>query len=238
MLCRLTNTASITVDLPAQGVTWSATVTREHGEATVRVPRTSVAFDPAYIDDLGGFLVEVFAPSGVWRGVADRPNFDPAGCTLTLLPLSQWLDIRLLTTPRTFYACPAGYIARQMLRDGMEGLGAAVIIPGTFVMAPPVLPIYKFSGQSVLAGLTDLAAHTGQEWALDDTVLSWLPSQGTYREFHLVDDGRYFESFTDGSLQDSAAQVIEIQPDGETITVTAGEAPPLWPRQMVTRPGP
>jgi len=235
---RLTNTASITVDLSVDHVTFSATVSREHGDAGIRVPRTSPAFDPAYIADLGGFLVEVATGGRWWRGVADRPTFDPAGCSLSLLPLSQWLDIRPLTTPRTFYAMPAGMIARQALRDGLEGLGAAIILPGTFLIAPPVLPVYQFNGQSVLSCLTDLASHSGQEWELaNDQTLNWRPNQGRYREFHIVDDGLYFESFTDGSLQDTAAEVIEVQPDGETTFVRAGDSLPFWPRQIVTRPG-
>lgn len=236
-LVRLTNTASVSVDLPLDHVTASATTSREHGDAQLYVPRTSAAFDPAYIADLGGFLVEIAMPGGWWRGVADRPAFDPSGCTLSLLPFSQWLDIRLLTIPRTFYAAPAGIIARQALRDGLEGLGAAIILPGTMVIAPPVLPVYQFNGQSVLSCLTDLAAFTGQEWALDNQTLSWRPQQGRYREFHIVDDGLYFASFTDGSLQDTAAEVIEVQPDGSSLTVRAGDALPFWPKQIMTRPG-
>ena len=238
MLVRLTNDDAITLDLPVDSVTWNAGVLREHGTATIMLPRTSPAWDSAYINEFGGFLVEAWrGESGPWVGIADVPEFSQQGAKITAFHITKWLEIRQLTRARTFYGFTPGAIAEIAFRDAMAGLGAAVLTLGPVTQAAPIIPIYRFSGQSVLACLTDMSAASGQEYEIVGNEFRWVASQGRYHEFHIVDDGRYISSYTRGSLQDMARETIEVQADGSTITVRADEIPALWPRQIITRPG-
>lgn len=233
MLVRFTHDGQIVTELEAS-VSWSATAARDLGRADIKVPRTSPAWNAAYINDEGGFLVELYTAAGGWRGVADRPIFSADGASISVLPLETWLEGRLVQSSRSFRCLPAGAIAERAVLDGVAGLGSAAIMPGTFCLSGPVVPTYSFNGKSVLQVLTDMHDATGQEWELDRFGrINWLPFQGTYRERHLIDDGVIFGpwQYNGAGLRDVTHDVIQVDHNGIIYVAVSNSGPPLWPRE-------
>jgi hypothetical protein len=233
MLVTLSNRLGITLDVEAD-VTWAASTERAHGKAELRISRASAAWNAEILDERGGFIVTVFSRFGIWRGIADRPRWEPAGVRVTVWALSRWCEIRRVGARRTFYQVPAGMIVRAAWRDGL-----AEILPvaaGAFLMAPPLIPVYRFERQTVLDVLTAMMDATGHAWELDARGrFHWRSRLGRYRETWHVDDGALFSELSEGELSELTAEVIETDAAGREFHAPQAGAPLWWPGQELER---
>lgn len=232
MLVKLHADRGLVVDAEVS-VTATAPVGGSLGGATITINRLSPAWTPEVLSSRKRMLVEIFTPRGRWRGITDgRPRFDGRGVTLEALSLNAALEIRLVSSSRSFYSATAGMIAKAAVRDAFGGLDTLSITPGTFLHAPPTIPVYHFAGQPLLNVLIELAEQSGQEWFVDDALrLNWVSKQGRYQQLVVVDDGRLFET-VQIEIGD-VAEVIEVEPDGRKWTARVREASRLWPKQEV-----
>lgn len=182
MLVTLTNTDTITVDLPVDSLSWAVTSAGELGQARFTIPRNSPAFSAAYFDEDGGSLVRFsHGQLGDWPGLIDGDmTIDGTGAVIQAGHMTALAGIRTLAVSRTFRAITAGAIARVAVMDALSGLGKLVMQPGTFVEAAPIIPEFTFTGQYLTEVLNTLAELSGQEWVISNTgLISWLPRQGS-----------------------------------------------------------
>jgi hypothetical protein len=235
MLVTIQNEQATSIDIQAD-VTWTAAVARAHGEAQLKIPRASVAWDANVITERAGFMVGIQTRWGPWWGIADKPTYTPSGLSVTVRGVSNWLGIRRLVRPVTFHGLTAGALARHIYTDAIAGLGGVPVTLGKVLDAPPVINIFEFRKQTALAALEELASRSGQEWELDEGFrLNWVPRQGRHHELWITDDGSLFDSISLGSLSDRTAEAIETAQDGREFRVHANESPATWPKQEVVR---
>ena len=87
---------SIIADAPADR-RWVAAVTGEAGQATIRLPRNSVAASTLYIDPEGGSAVRILSEGGCgeWGGtVVDLDDSDPHTLVITAVQPAKLLGRR------------------------------------------------------------------------------------------------------------------------------------------------
>lgn len=222
-----------TLDIGAS-VSWNTTESGEFGVATLTVPRDSAAWNLDVVLEDGGFLVDIMTQFGAWTGVADRPQWRPAGMRITVHHIHEWLSLRLVGR-RAFAGVTAGAIAYRAVQDALAGHGTLPITAGAILQAPPVIPLYEFDRQPLMDVLTDLHERTGQSWWLDrHNRFVWGNRQGQYRERTFVDDGRLFQHLQPGTLVQLDDEVIEVEDGGREFSAR-GSAPLLWPRQRLER---
>lgn len=233
MLVTLSNPLGITLDVEAE-VTWAASTERTHGKAELSINRASAAWDADVLDEAGGFIVTIYSRFGSWRGIADRPRWEPSGVRITAWSLSRWCEIRRVSAGRVFYQCPAGVIVRAAWRDGLAE--ALPVTAGSFLMAAPLIPVYRFERQSVLEVLTAMMDATGHAWEIDGRGrMHWQHRIGRYREVWHVDDGALFSTVQEGELSERISEVIEVDDGGREFRATVAGAPLWWPAQELER---
>ena len=233
MLVTLSNRLGVTLDVEAE-ISWAASTERSHGKAELKIGRDSPAWDAEILDERGSMIVTATSRYGIWRGITDRPRWEPSGVRLTAWALSRWCEIRRVSANRVFYQCPAGVIARAAWRDGL-----AEILPvtaGSFLMAAPLIPIFRFERQPVLEVLTQLMDATGHAWEIDSRGrFHWQHRLGRYRETWHVDDGALFSTIQEGDLSELSHEVIEVDGQGREFRATRSDAPLWWPQQELER---
>lgn len=235
MLVTIRGATGITLDTFAEP-TWEASGGQAIGSARIRIPRDSAAWDADVISETGGFLVDIESPAGLWRGIADSPTFSPEGMELRAQHIMAWAKTRHVSTFRRLHGLTPGAIAKRAVEDALVGLGSVPVTIGPIVEAPPVLSVFEFKGQSLLAVLTELQNESGQAWVIDNLLrFSWRQQVGRYRELTLIDDGKYLRTLQRTPLADQYAEDIEVEQSGRTFTARDATAPALWPAQRVTR---
>lgn len=241
MLCTLTYQETITLDLHVEMVEWQAvSLSQQMGTASVFVPRNTKVFDldddgnPRYLDDNDASLIEIHHPhAGTWAGVIDMLTLDASGAQIDAVSIEAWLDIRKLTIPRVFQQTPAGIIASYIIDDAVAGLGNPVLHRGAAVIGGPTIERYEFTGQSALSGLQDLQDRTGQEWAVIDGTVHWLPFTGRVHERWLIEEGDLVAAARQSRPRDRVSEVVARDPFGQTMRVGNAEVSPFWPKQEV-----
>lgn len=229
MRVTLTYTSSITLDLQTS-VTWAMPGSREFGTADIVIPRTHPSFSystlGSYLRPGGGSLVEIDGGSlGFWRGIVTNPVWDAAGVRVHCLHIATLLQLRVVARSRVFTALTAGAIFSAACRDALDGIGAQVLRPGTFLEAAPVIPRYEFRGQTLAEVATDLAGQTGQEWRIaDDGSISWVPPRGTLYTQLLCDDGDVVDVVKTVNGQEQASEIIARDSLGREYVARAGNA--------------
>lgn len=233
MLTRIYATSSAAIDLDAKP-TWRATAGGQVGGCTISIPRNSAAWDQAIIFESGRYAVEILTRYGTWRGISsDSPTYSARGIEVDVEPIEAWTTIRNVVDRTTFYAAPAGLVARQAVRQAMLGHDGMPITLGSFLIAPPLVDL-EFTGQALSAVLAELTELTGQEWYIDNNLqFHWTTRQGLARPFVITDDGRLFGQVRMES--GSPGEVIEIDRVGRRFTAIGGESSRLWPDQEVER---
>lgn len=236
MIIRIQNERGVYLNLKAD-VTWTVPASGKHGEATFEIPRVSAAWSDDVIDPRGGFLVDIVTPYGVWQGVADLPQWKPAGMTVKASHITRWPELRRVGTG-TYIGCLAGHIVKRGFLDAMSNLGAMALKLGHIVYAGPVIeePI-QFNGQPFLQVLNRLSELTGQEWVIDDDGrFHWLAHAGEYHDLPpIVDDGWIFPTLNPGTLNDRAAITTEQYDDGRFYRVYSDDQRPLWLNERIER---
>lgn len=233
MLTKIHTTSGVVVDLDARPE-WIATGAGRFGSCRVRIGRESPAWDDEVVARGARILVEVMGRFGPWRGITDgRPDFDPAGVTLTIEHQHAWTAIRHVSGPRLFQSAPAGIVARVAVRQALIGHDGIPVRLGQFTICPPLVDI-ELSDQSLADVLAELADLSGQEWYLDERLrFHWVMRQGVYREFMVTDDGRLFPSIA--LAGEDAAEFIEVDDAGRRFVSHSPEAARLWPAQVAER---
>lgn len=234
MLVTLTHTARATADVDAS-VRWQSSASRQTGEAEIVLPRSSPLWDPAYVDEEGGFLVEIVDDQlGSWRGVALTPDFTDTGLRCKALELGALCGHRVVGMNRVFEYCTAGQIARRGFKDALGGLGVLGFAEGTFAEAAPVIPRYEFRGQTFFQVLKELSERTGQEWELSASgVFSWLPATGSLYGLSLADGSGVVEVSREASVSETATEVIARGSTGQSYTArNTGRDTGYWRRQV------
>lgn len=236
MLWRLTGTNGVREGYAESSVVWRSPSTRQFGEAELYIPRGSTLYAADCLDEDRGTLVELLDASlGRWRGFGFA-QITAQGATIQARELGALMEQRVVNRNRVFRNCTAGAIAHSAVHDAIEGLGAPVLIGGSFVEAAPFVAEYTFNGQTLASVLGDLGADTGQEWEITDAgVINWRPAAGTLYALHLADDGDLCDVTRSGSLSERATEVIARGSDGKTASAVANDtgAGSLWPRQAV-----
>lgn len=225
----------VTRDGYAEGsVAWRCPALRQFGEASLYIPRGSALWDTSVLDDERGILVELQdADLGAWRGFG-WPDVTAAGATVAARELGALMESRVVNRSRTFRNLTAGAIARSAVQDALAGLGAPVLAAGTFVEAAPVIPEFRFNGQTLAEVLGDLMADTGQEWAVDGARLNWRPASGSLVALALCEDGDVCGVAREVS-DTPVVEVLARGSDGRVVTRAAldASAGSLWRRQAV-----
>lgn len=235
MLVSLYSQSSVTLDLPAD-VTWQTSNGQQFGSAKLSIPRTSRAWNADIVSERGGFLVRIHTPVGDWTGIADSPSYTPAGMSLDVLHLNTWAAQRHVAAHRRFCGLSGGAIAKRAVEDALAGLGAVPVTIGPILEAPPILNTYEFKRQTLLAVLTDLSRLTGQQWTINERLqFTWRGQIGQYREFLLIDDGKFLDRLQRTPLADQHRERIEVEPSGRTFTAYDRTTPALWPAQEIVR---
>ncbi len=227
----LHNTKTITFDVDTT-VSWNATFARNFSTISFRVPRTSAAFSPLYIDEDGGFLVELNHPTlGKWKGIASVPSITSDGANIEATEIGVLTTIRTVSVNRVFTGITAGAIIRAAILDATAGLSHSFIKAGTFLEAAPHIPQYTFSGQYLSEVLADMMEMTGHEWTLTpEGSLNWGVAPTNIYPLHLVEDGDVVDAERSGNLQDVLAQVTTRGADGSSATRT-GPGQGFWVKQ-------
>lgn len=225
----------VTVDGYAEGsVTWRCPALRQFGEASLYIPRGSALYRSAVLDEDAGLLVELQdADLGAWRGFG-WPDVTAAGATIAARELGALMESRVVNRSRTFRNLTAGAIARSAVQDALAGLGAPVLVAGTFVEAAPVVAEFSFDGQTLAEVLGDLMADTGQEWSIEGSRLSWRPAGGTLVDLALCEDGDVC-GVSRESQDTPVVEVLARGSDGRVVARRADDATAgsLWRRQAV-----
>lgn len=235
MLVKLTGQKSIMLDLPCE-LTFSTSNSQSFGSAKLTIPRHSAAWNPDIISERGGFLVQVFSQVGNATLIANTPVYTPTGMTVEALHVTAWCDIRHVSPSRTLVGMTAGAIAQLAVKDALMGLGSVPITIGPILQAPPIVNEYRFQRQTLLSVLTDLQKQTGQQWQLDESLqFRWVSQTGKYREFVLIDDGRFLDRLQRTPLADQHRERIEVEQSGRTFTAHDRTTPLLWPSQEIVR---
>lgn len=235
MLVSLYSQLSVTLDLPAE-VTFSTSNGQQFGSAKLTIPRNSRAWSTDIVSERGGFLVRIHTPVGNWQGIAESPTFTPSGMSMDVLHLNTWAQIRHVAAHRRFCGLSGGAIAKRAVEDALAGLGAVPVTIGPVLEAPPILNTYEFKRQTLLAVLTDLSRLTGQQWTINERLqFTWRAQIGRYREFVLVDDGKFLDRLQRTPLADQHRERIEVEQSGRTFTAHDRTTPLLWPSQEIVR---
>lgn len=234
MLVTVRGQRGITLDCFAEP-TWAASGGQAIGSASLRIARDSLAWDSDIINEQGGMLVDIHTAAGLWRGIADRPTYTPAGMELEALHINAWATIRHVATGRRMFGVTAGAVAKRAVRDALVGLGSVPVTMGAILEAPPLIN-YAFDGQSLISVLTDLQNQTGQTWLIDDLLrFAWVQQVGKYQELTVIDDGQFLGHLSGDRLADQYLETVEIEQSGRTFTAFDRGAPALWPAQRITR---
>lgn len=242
MIVRLTNTASLTLDLPVQSVRWTLLSTRGFGEASFTIPYGSPALaTDDYFDQDGGSLVEIIHPSlGKWQGICARPTMSRAGAQVQALHIAALTDRLPVARNQVFQGMTAGGIAYAAVQSATVGLGRAVFRAGTFVEAAPVIDTYTFTGQSLSSVLGDLAERTGQDWLIsDDGAISWVPRRGSLYDRWLCDSGDLADVARTADVTERVVGLIVRDADGreQNLTLEDRAAQNYWQRRDVLNVG-
>lgn len=234
MLVSLYSQSSVTLDLPVE-VTWQSSNGQQYGSAKLTIPRSSRAWDSDIISERGGFLVRIHTPVGNWQGIAESPTFTPSGMSMDVLHLNTWTHIRHVAPYRAFCGLSGASIVKQAISDALVGLGSVPVTIGPMVEAPPIIN-YEFKGQTLLSVLTDISRLTGQQWTINEQLqFVWRSQIGRYREFVLVDDGRFLGRLQRDPLANQIREHIEVEPSGRDYTAYDHTTPALWPSQEIVR---
>lgn len=229
MRVKLSYTSSITLDLFAS-VKWTAPGAREFGTADFSIPRAHPSLTYAalgsYLRLGGGSLVEIETPSlGLWRGIIATPVWSAAGVQVHAMHITYLLNVRIVARSRVLSNLTAGAIFAAGVNDALNGIGAQVLRPGTFLEAAPVIPSYEFRGQPLAQVGTDLNQATGQEWRIsDDGAISWIPPRGTLYERLMCDDGDIVDVVKSVDGTEQAAEFIARDNAGHEYIAVAGNA--------------
>lgn len=234
MLVSLYSQSSVILDLPAE-VSWQTSNGQQFGSAKLTIPRNSRAWSTDIVSERGGFLVRIHTPVGNWQGIAESPTFTPSGMSMDVLHLNTWAQIRHVAPYRAFYGLSGGIVAKRAVEDALMGLGSIPVTIGPVLVAPPVVN-YEFKRQTLLSVLTDLSRLTGQQWTINERLqFTWRSQIGRYREFVLIDDGKFLSRLQRTPLADQHREHIEVEPSGRTYTAYDRTTPALWPSQEIVR---
>lgn len=230
-LVTLSSRKSITIGLDTT-VEWTSSALREVGKATFVIPASSPAWDEDVIDPRGGFFVKIVTHRGPWHGVAIEVADVDEGFRVTAWDYRVFIEYRKVASNRSFWGVTAGCIARRAFMDAMVGIGGMPFTIGSILEAPPIIHEYRFTGQTLLNVLSDLADRTGHYWEIDGNgTFHWVSLIGRSHDFILVDDGKFSSSLKRRSLREEMSESIEVESSGRTFSVLNPSVPITWPSQ-------
>lgn len=223
--------------------TWVHPAAKEFGEATVIIPRGHPALavsstgDPLYIDEDGGFYVELSdADLGVWRGIADVPRINAERVEIPCIALEALTSIRRVSNATYAYCVPAGAIVEAGYKDAFGSMGTLGIGLGAIDYGGPLILGYDFAGKYFSDLLADMMTFTGMEWWIDDAGnFNWGGFGGRYYPYPLADSGDVVDGERDGTIREMAVEVTAVNNLGMELTRQAvlSRQAAMWPRQVV-----
>lgn len=236
MLVTLRFTASWSGELEVAAVEWATPAARRLGQARLRIPRSSPAFNPTYISEMGGSFVAIdHGLLGSWRGIVQSVTVDAWGADVTAMHISALMAMRCVDTATTFTECSAGVIVKTAVGQALLASGRMGYSFGTFTEGGGSIPGYAFTGQTLAQVVADMQAATGQEIRFNDNgSVDWIPSAGQMYGAWLVDDGDVSEGTVSTTADGRVTEVIARGNNNLIVSRTAGETidAGLWAKQV------
>lgn len=225
----LANIATRTFELEVTSVTWTHATARAFGQAEINIPRNSPAFSASYVNEDGGSSVTITdGVLGTWRGVVLKPVIGAWGMRLSCIELMGLGQYRHVAPKGRFRYLPAGAVVRQAFFDAFGALARSPLQPGGFCESEPLLPDYKFTGQTFAAVLSDLMDDTGQEWRVDTSGLfHWGGQTGSVYAVHLCDDGDVIDGEREADVTNRVAEVIARGTGTDTVDTSTAVVQPV-----------
>lgn len=227
---------SVTVDAPSSR-RWVAAITGEAGEATVTLPRGSMANDSAYIDYDGGSLVRIISEGGcgAWSGIVTGiDDSDPHVLALTAHQPAILLGKRVISGQSPLVNVTAGMCATRVLQAALDGVRGLSLVHTPFEGGVLSGSTFDLNGNawSMLTALMD--ASDGELHITEGGEVRWIGALagGSRYDPLLVAGGNFQEVQYRTTITDRVSEVMRGE-GADQYTARSGDAARSgWPGQL------